>query len=399
MQNQPKLKLEFIAIMALLMSLVALSIDGILPALAVIGTDLGVTDTQKHQLLITMIFLGLGFGQLIFGPLSDSYGRKPIIYVGFLVFAIASIICVNTNSYEVLIAGRILQGIGLASPRTLSIAMIRDSYEGDYMAKVMSFIVMIFILVPIIAPTLGQYLMLTYNWQTIFNVQLGLGILVVFWFWKRQPETLAVSKRIPFRTATLNSGFIEFFKHKQAVAFTLISGFITGSFMVYLSTTQHIFEIQYDLGEDFPLIFASLAIGVGFATYLNGVYVVRIGMKRIALVSLAAYCLSALLYVVLFFNASNPPLWVLLTFFVIQFIAVGFLFGNLRALAMQPIGHIAGVGAAINGFISTVMGVLIASGIGAYVTTTAWPLFLGFSVCGMVSMLIFILNKPLERTI
>ena len=399
MQNQPKLKLEFIAIMALLMSLVALSIDGILPALAVIGTDLGVTDTQKHQLLITMIFLGLGFGQLIFGPLSDSYGRKPIIYVGFLVFAIASIICVNTNSYEVLIAGRILQGIGLASPRTLSIAMIRDSYEGDYMAKVMSFIVMIFILIPIIAPTLGQYLMLTYNWQTIFNVQLGLGILVVFWFWKRQPETLAVSKRIPFRTATLNSGFIEFFKHKQAVAFTLISGFITGSFMVYLSTTQHIFEIQYDLGEDFPLIFASLAIGVGFATYLNGVYVVRIGMKRIALVSLAAYCLSALLYVVLFFNASNPPLWVLLTFFVIQFIAVGFLFGNLRALAMQPIGHIAGVGAAINGFISTVMGVLIASGIGAYVTTTAWPLFLGFSVCGMVSMVIFILNKPLERTI
>jgi len=399
MQNQPKLKLEFIAIMALLMSLVALSIDGILPALAVIGTDLGVTDTQKHQLLITMIFLGLGFGQLIFGPLSDSYGRKPIIYVGFLVFAIASIICVNTNSYEVLIAGRILQGIGLASPRTLSIAMIRDSYEGDYMAKVMSFIVMIFILVPIIAPTLGQYLMLTYNWQTIFNVQLGLGILVLFWFWKRQPETLAVSKRIPFRTATLSSGFIEFFKHKQAVAFTLISGFITGSFMVYLSTTQHIFEIQYDLGEDFPLIFASLAIGVGFATYLNGVYVVRIGMKRIALVSLAAYCLSALLYVVLFFNVSNPPLWVLLTFFVIQFIAVGFLFGNLRALAMQPIGHIAGVGAAINGFISTVMGVLIASGIGAYVTTTAWPLFLGFSVCGMVSMVIFILNKPLERTI
>jgi len=399
MQNQPKLKLEFIAIMALLMSLVALSIDGILPALAVIGTDLGVTDTQKHQLLITMIFLGLGFGQLIFGPLSDSYGRKPIIYVGFLVFAIASIVCVNTNSYEVLIAGRILQGIGLASPRTLSIAMIRDSYEGDYMAKVMSFIVMIFILVPIIAPTLGQYLMLTYNWQTIFNVQLGLGILVLFWFWKRQPETLAVSKRIPFRTATLSSGFIEFFKHKQAVAFTLISGFITGSFMVYLSTTQHIFEIQYDLGDDFPLIFASLAIGVGFATYLNGVYVVRIGMKRIALVSLAAYCLSALLYVVLFFNVSNPPLWVLLTFFVIQFIAVGFLFGNLRALAMQPIGHIAGVGAAINGFISTVMGVLIASGIGAYVTTTAWPLFLGFSVCGMVSMVIFILNKPLERTI
>jgi DHA1 family bicyclomycin/chloramphenicol resistance-like MFS transporter len=399
MQNQPALKIEFVAIMALLMSLVALSIDGILPALAVIGNDLGVKSTKDHQLLITMIFLGLGFGQLIFGPLSDSFGRKPIIYVGFLMFAVASVICVNTNSYEVLITGRILQGIGLASPRTLSIAMIRDSYEGDYMAKVMSFIVMIFILIPIIAPTLGQFLMLTYNWQAIFNVQLGLGILVIFWFWKRQPETLADSNRIPFRSATLKSGFIEFFKQQQAVAFTLISGFITGSFMVYLSTSQYIFEVQYGLGEDFPLIFASLAVGVGFATYLNGVFVVRVGMKRIALVSLISYTLSALIYVLMFFNKENPPLWILLIFFAIQFTSVGFLFGNLRALAMQPIGHIAGVGAAINGFVSTVMGVIIASVIGSYISTTVWPLFLGFTVCGFASMVIFLLNKPLERTI
>ena len=399
MQNQPALKIEFVAIMALLMSLVALSIDGILPALAVIGNDLGVASTKDHQLLITMIFLGLGFGQLIFGPLSDSFGRKPIIYVGFLVFAVASIICVNTNSYEILIAGRILQGIGLASPRTLSIAMIRDSYEGDYMAKVMSFIVMIFILIPIIAPTLGQFLMLTYNWQAIFNVQLGLGILVILWFWKRQPETLAVSNRIPFRSATLISGFIEFFKQQQAVAFTLISGFITGSFMVYLSTSQYIFEVQYGLGDDFPLIFASLAVGVGFATYLNGVFVVRVGMKRIALVSLISYTLSSFIYVFMFLNKENPPLWILLIFFALQFTSVGFLFGNLRALAMQPIGHIAGVGAAINGFVSTVMGVLIASVIGAYMSATVWPLFLGFTICGFVSMVIFLLNKPLERTI
>lgn len=399
MQNQPTLKIEFVAIMALLMSLVALSIDGILPALAVIGQDLGVTNTNDHQLLITMIFLGLGFGQLIFGPLSDSYGRKPIIYIGFLVFAVASIICVNTSNFEVLITARILQGIGLASPRTLSIAMIRDSYEGDYMAKVMSFIVMIFILIPIIAPTMGQFLMLKYNWQSIFNVQLGIGILVILWFWKRQPETLEVSNRIPFKKSTLFSGFIEFFKHKQAIAFTLISGFITGSFMVYLSTSQYIFEVQYDLGDDFPIIFASLAVGVGFATYLNGMIVVKVGMKRIALVSLIGYTLSSLVYVLVFFNQVNPKLWVLLAFFAFQFTAVGFLFGNLRALAMQPIGHIAGVGAAINGFISTLMGVLIAVLIGTYINTTTWPLFLGFSVCGFASLLIFLQNKPLERTI
>ena len=169
--------------------------------------------------------------------------------------------------------------------------------------------------------------------------------------------------------------------------------------MVYLSTSQYIFEVQYGLGEDFPLIFASLAVGVGFATYLNGVFVVRVGMKRIALVSLISYTLSALIYVLMFFNKENPPLWILLIFFAIQFTSVGFLFGNLRALAMQPIGHIAGVGAAINGFVSTVMGVIIASVIGAYISTTVWPLFLGFTVCGFASMVIFLQNKPLERTI
>jgi DHA1 family bicyclomycin/chloramphenicol resistance-like MFS transporter len=399
MSKHPPLKIEFIAIMALLMSLVALSIDGILPALAIIGTDLAVTDNKDHQQLITMIFLGLGFGQLIFGPISDSYGRKPIIYIGFLVFAIASIICVNTDSFEVLIAGRVLQGIGLASPRTLSIAMVRDSYQGDYMAKVMSFIVMIFILIPIIAPTLGQFLMLTYNWQAIFNVQLLLGTLVIFWFWKRQPETLPFSKRTAFKSAVLISGFKEFFNHKQAIAFTLISGFITGSFMVYLSSTQHIFEIQYGLGKDFPLIFASLAVGVGFATYLNGLFVVKIGMKRITLISLTGYSITSLIYVILFINKLNPDLWILLFFFGMQFTAIGFLFGNLRALAMQPIGHIAGIGAAINGFISTVMGVVIASFIGTYISTTVWPLFLGFTFCGFTSMGIFMLNKPLQRTI
>jgi len=138
---------------------------------------------------------------------------------------------------------------------------------------------------------------------------------------------------------------------------------------------------------------------VGFATYMYGDLVVIIGMKSIALISLAGYTLSSLIYVLMFFNQINPTLWVLLIFFALQFTAVGFLFGNLRALAMQPIGHIAGVGAAVNGFISTVMGVLIASIIGAYVSATVWPLFLGFTGCGFASMVIFLLNKPLERTI
>lgn len=393
MQNKQTFEFEFVALMASLMSIVALSIDALLPALPEISESLGVNNSNDNQLLITMIFLGLGFGQLIFGPLSDSFGRKPIVYIGFIVFVIATIICVSTNSFEMMIIGRVLQGVGLASPRTLSIAIVRDSYSGNYMAKILSIVVMVFILIPVIAPTLGQFLLNYYNWESIFYVNLIFGVLVMFWFWKRQPETLAVTNRVPFSVRLFIDGTKEFFKHKDAVAFTFVSGFITGSFMVYLSTSQQIFQVQYNLAELFPYIFASLAISVGFATYLNSILVVKYGMWRIAYIGTIAYAIVSVLYVVLFWSGANPSIIVLISFFAMQFFAIGFLFGNLRALAMQPIGHIAGIGAAINGFISTVMAVPIANYIGSFVTDSVLPLFIGFSIFGILSLLIFIRLK------
>jgi len=392
MQNQQSFKLEFVALMAALMSIVALSIDALLPALPAIGEHLSVINTNNNQLLVTMIFLGLGFGQLIFGPLSDAFGRKPIAYIGFIVFIIATIICVTTKNFEIMIVGRILQGIGLSSPRTMAIAMVRDSYSGDYMAKIMSIIVMVFILVPVIAPSFGQLMLNFYDWKAIFYGNLIFGIVVLLWFWRRQPETLTPKNKTPFKLTLFIDGTKEFFKHKQAVVFTLISGFITGSFMVYLSTSQQIFEKQYDLAEMFPYIFASLAISVGFATFLNSRLVVKYGMWRIAYAATIAYALVSILYIVLFQN-NNPSIEVLLTFFAMQFFAVGFLFGNLRALAMQPLGHIAGIGAAINGFISTIMAVPLANYIGSFVNTSVLPLFIGFSIFGILSWITFLWIK------
>ncbi len=392
-ENQPKLQLEFVVLMASLMSIVALSIDALLPALPEIGTYLGVVNTNTNQLLITMIFLGLGFGQLLFGPLSDSFGRKPIVYAGFLLFIVATIICVTTKSFEMMIFGRILQGIGLSSPRTIAIAMVRDKYSGDYMAKILSIIVMVFILVPVIAPSLGQFLLNFYHWKAIFYVNLIFGICVVLWFWQRQPETLIKEKRIRFSGHLFIDGVREFIKYKDAIAFTLVSGFITGSFMVYLSTSQQIFEQQYDMAELFPYIFASSAIAVGLATYLNSRLVIKYGMLRIAYTAVIAYLLISVLYVVLFWSGTNPSITVLISFFAMQFFAIGFLFGNLRALAMQPLGHIAGIGAAINGFVSTVMAVPIANYIGSFVIDSVLPLFIGFSIFGFLSLLIFIMFK------
>jgi DHA1 family bicyclomycin/chloramphenicol resistance-like MFS transporter len=397
MQNKQSFEFEFVALMASLMSIVALSIDALLPALPEIGTSLGVNNPNNNQMLITMIFLGLGFGQLIFGPLSDSFGRKPIVYIGFIVFIIATFICVSTQSFEMMILGRVLQGVGLSAPRTLSIAIIRDSYSGNYMAKILSFVVMVFILVPIIAPTLGQFLLHYYNWESIFYVNLIFGFLVMLWFWKRQPETLTIEKRIRFSSRVFVNGTKEFLKYKDAIAFTLISGFITGSFMVYLSTSQQIFQEQYNLADMFPYIFASLAISVGLATYLNSQLVVKFGMWRIAYIAIIAYVIISILYVVLFWSGKNPSITILLSFFALQFFAIGFLFGNLRALAMQPLGHIAGIGAAINGFVSTVMAVPIANYIGSFVNNSVLPIFIGFSIFGILSLLVF-LRLKVSRT-
>ena len=388
MTNKGNSNFEFIALMASLMSIVALAIDALLPALEYIGFSIGATESGDTQLLITMIFLGLGSGPLLFGPISDSLGRKPIVYLGFGVFILASLICIFSESLLMMVIGRILQGIGLSAPRTISIAMVRDSYSGDYMARIMSFITVVFILVPIIAPAMGKFVLDHYNWQAIFYVQLFFCVLVSLWFWKRQPETLTEEKRIAFSSHIFSDGLRELAKYKKTIGYTLVSGFITGSFMVYLSSSQQIFHNQYGLQNEFPYIFAGLAIAIGSATFLNGTLVLRFGMRRIIHTAILTYFAISLLYILFFYNTVNPNVVVLLTFFAMQFFAIGFLFGNLRAMAMEPIGHIAGIGAAITGFLSTIMAVPISIFIGSFVDQRALPLFIGFLICSFLSILI-----------
>ena len=388
MQNPKVTKFEFIALMAFLMSVVALAIDALLPALDIIGNSLHTQENSDHQLLITMIFIGLGVGPLFFGPLSDSLGRKPMVFVGFGIFILASIICVYAKSLEIMVLGRILQGFGLSAPRTISVAIIRDLYAGDYMAKIMSFVIVIFLLVPIIAPAIGKLILDSFNWEAIFIFQIIFCLLIAFWFWKRQEETLNPKNRIDFKIDLFKKGFLELMRFKKTIAYTLISGLITGSFMVYLSTSQQIFQEQYGLKEAFPFIFAGLATASGGAILLNGLFVVKYGTKKIINVSLIGFFLISVCYAFLFYNSVNPPIIIILSFFSLQFFCLGFLFGNLRAIAMEPVGHIAGIGAAITGFISTLMAVPISVFIGKFVTITVLPIFIGFSICSFLSILI-----------
>jgi len=375
------------------MSIVALSIDALLPAISDIGIAINSLDPTDNQLLITMIFLGLGVGQLFFGPLSDSFGRKPIVYMGFGLFAVASGICIFAPSLEIMIVGRVLQGIGLSAPRTIAISIIRDIYKGDYMARIMSFVTAFFILIPVVAPAIGKWILDAFGWEAIFYVQLFFALLVAVWFWKRQAETLRPQHKIPFSGQVFIDGMQEFLKYRETVAFTIISGFITGSFLVYLSASQHVFENQYGLVESFPYIFAGLAGSVGLSTFLNGTLVMRFGMRKLALMALTAFCAIAIAYVVVFYGSPNPNVAVLVLFLFAQFFCLGFLWGNFRSVAMEPIGHIAGIGAAINGFVSTIMAVPIANYIGGFVQDTVWPMFVGLAICGLLALGIMLLAR------
>lgn len=379
---------EFIALMAALMSVTALSIDALLPALDIIGEAVQTKTPADNQLLITMIFLGLGIGPLFFGPLADAKGRKPSVYIGFAVFIIASLICIYTRSFEIMILGRILQGIGLSAPRTISIAIIRDMYEGDYMARIMSFVTVVFLLIPIVAPAMGKIILDSWSWQGIFLVQIIISLLVMFWFWKRQAETLKPSNKIPYAISRITNGLIETVKYKRTLGFTIIQGFIVGSFLVYLSASQQIFQNQYELVDEFPYIFAGLALSIGAAILLNATLVVRLGMELIVTAALIGFCAVSLLYIAMYYDVLRPSVWVLVGFFSLQFFFIGFMFGNLRALAMEPVGHIAGIGAAITGLISTLMAVPMSTFIGSYVENTTLPLFIGFSSCSAISIII-----------
>ena len=380
-------------------ALVALSIDAMLPALPEIGRELGVQRDNDNQLVISLLFLGLAVGQMIYGPVSDSIGRKPAIYAGFGLFIMGCLLSFFATSFPMMLAGRIMQGVGVAGPRIVAIALIRDQHEGRAMARVMSFVMAIFILVPIIAPAIGQGILIMANWRAIFGAFLGLAFITLSWFALRQPETLALSQRIPFSLERIVMGIREVFANRTAIGYTIAAGLISGAFLGYLNSTQQIFQELYRVGQLFPLFFAVLAFSSGFASFLNARLVMRYGMRRLAISSfLMIGVLSTVFFAIASMLAGHPPLWALMIYFLIVFFGVGLLFGNLNALAMEPLGHIAGVGAAVVGALSTIISLLLGTTIGQSYDNTVLPLVGGFAILALMALVVVHwaeYNKPL----
>ena len=378
---------EFIALIAVMTSLIALSVDAMLPALPDIARELGVTKANDIQLVVVLLFLGMAFAQLIYGPLSDSIGRKPMAYIGFAVFFIGTLLCITATDFNRLLLGRILQGVGLGGPRIMSIAIVRDQYEGREMARIMSFVMMMFIVVPIVAPTLGQGILFIAHWKMIFIALLIIGLLTFVWFLLRQPETLSVEKRHALSFRRIIRAAVSVCKNPHVMAYTFGSGIIFGAFISYISTIQQILQQLYGLGEKFPLYFALLACSIGLAAFTNGKLVMRFGMLRISSISLGSLSIISMLFI---WQASQydgvPPLWQLIVYFNLALFCVGLLFGNLQALAMEPLGHIAGVGASVIGFISSIISVPLAIFIGSNYNQSVLPLVIAFAVCSSLSL-------------
>lgn len=380
---------EFILLMSMMMSLLALSIDAMLPALPQIGRDLDVQNPNSRQLVISTIFLGLAFGQLFFGPLSDTIGRKPAIYAGYALFLIGAIISIFATSFPLMLFGRLLQGLGVSAPRAVSLALVRDRFEGRSMAQIMSFIITFIVLVPMIAPSLGQVILNFSGWRAIFGSFIILALLTLTWFTLRIPETLSVENRAPFSIQRIVHATREILKNRTALGYTISTGLISGAFIGYLNSSQQILQEQFALGDLFPVVFGTIACAIGVATILNSRLVVRFGMRFLVSWSLLIiFSLSLMALLVFLVAAGQPSLGIFMSYIMLVFFFIGILFGNQNSLAMQPLGHIAGIGAAVVGSLSTLISFPLGTIIGQSYNGTLLPLIFGMVIMAGLSILI-----------
>lgn len=377
-----------IPLLALMMSFVAFSIDAVLPAQGLIGDALNVVNDNDSQKIITSIFLGLAIGQLLYGPLSDSIGRKKTIYIGFVFFFIGSVLCLFAKDMTLMYIGRALQGFGLSANRIVCIALIRDVYRSEEMAKVMSFIMTVFIIVPTLAPTLGQAILYISTWKMIFIVLLAFTTIVTVWFAIKQEETLTEDKLQKFSLKRTTNAVIEIVNNKQSFNYTIISGLVFAAFMTYLNMSQQIFQELYGKTETFPYYFAVIALSIGLASFLNGRLVEKYGMVNIVKRSLYAVISLSALFVIYIQNYGNPPFIVFMVCLIPIMFSVGFLFGNLNSIAMEPLGHIAGTGASVVGSVSTFISVPISAYVGSLYQGSILPLIASFLILGIFSIFI-----------
>jgi DHA1 family bicyclomycin/chloramphenicol resistance-like MFS transporter len=376
---------EFVVIIASIMALNPLATDMMLPALPDIRSAFHIDAANRVQMVLSIFLTGFAAGQFVIGPLSDRFGRRPVLLGGMAVYCVASLLAVMAPSFEGLLLARALQGLGTSATRVIATSIVRDCYAGRRMASVMSLTMMVFIAVPVIAPSFGQAIMLLTAWRGIFVVLTVYGVLALIWSGFRMPETLPEEKRKSLAIGQVLSAFRQTVTNRQTIGYALAAGGVQGSLFAFVFSAQQVFTEVYRLGYYFPVAFAAIAVGVAIAAFLNSMFVGRLGMRVISHGALLGFvAVAGVMLATVSLHTLPFPLFMALA--AMMMFSFGLIFANFTSLAMEPQGHIAGTASSLYGSITTLLGIAIGSAIGQAYDGTLLPFAIGFFLCTLAAL-------------
>jgi len=398
--SQPMSRVEFIALIAMMFAVIAFSIDAMLPALPEIGRELSPDALNNAQLILTSFVLGIGVGTFFTGPLSDAFGRKRVIVIGSALYVVGTAVAYFSSTLEVVLAARVIQGLGAAAPRIVSLAIVRDLYSGREMARIVSIAMMIFTIFPAFAPLIGAGIIAVAGWRAIFLAFILFACIYVTWMWVRLPEPLAVEARRPFKAPLLIQAVRDMFAHPTVRLSIVVQSLCLAILFSMLSMVHPIYEVVFDRAESFPYWFGAVAAVSATGSFVNAALVVRVGMRRMVTWSLGLQILfaGAMIPIGLAGLEMNLFFALFLIWQAYVFFMAGTTMGNLNAIAMEPMGHIAGMAASTISGIATVVAAAIAAPIGLTFNGSIFPLTVGiFSLSAIAFVLMLSMGRVEAR--
>jgi len=384
---------EMTAMLAALMALNAFAIDAMVPALPAIGRSLGVAQENHRQLVVVAYFIGFASTQLIWGPLSDRFGRKPILATGIVLYSVFALLCAFAGSFPLLIAGRAAMGASAAVTRVLVVAMVRDLFEAEDMARVMSLVFMVFMLVPVLAPNIGQAILLVASWRAIFLILAGYATVMLVWSSTRLPETLHPEYRRSLAWREMTGAIVATVRDPMSRGYTLALTAIFGALVAYISSVQQIVFDTFGDERYIGLVFAAVAAPMALASYTNSRVVGRFGLRRVGHSAAAAFAAITGLHAALAI-AGLESLWLFILLQSLAMCSFAFSSSNLSTLAMEHMAPIAGTASSVQGVVGTTGGALLGFAIGQSFDGTATPFLVGSALCGAGGFLIVLATEP-----
>ena len=378
---------EFVVLSACLMAMNALSTDPMLPALPDIGRDLGVANANDRQLIISIYFLGLGAGSLLFGILSDRFGRKKVMGGALVLFVLSTIACAVAQSFSLLLIGRASAGFFAGASRVISVGIIRDRFKGDAMARVMSLILAVFMLIPVVAPSFGQAILWFAPWRWIFWILAIQAALILIWMISRMPETLAPENRLRMNAATIFRTIGAVLTNRSAAGYMLASGVVMSGLIGFILSVQQIFFDIFDARSFFPIAFAVMAGSMGVGSLLNSRLVSRFGARRLSQGAVISMIVTNAIHLGVIASGNEN----MVSFMVFQsatMMAVAFTASNFGAISMEPFAKGAGAASSFQAFLTTALSSALGSIVGRAFDGTTLPLTLGMLIFGFAALLI-----------